>query len=128
MVIDSSALLAIVYVEPEARKFIDSITADEHCLVSAATLLEIGINLINRSETAFEEFERFVDRAGIQIVPVDEEQARIAIDAARFFGKGRHPAGLNYGDCFSYALSKQTGEPLLFKGNDFAKTDVVRVL
>ena len=126
MVIDTSALAAIIFGEPERQKFVDAILADVRPLVSAATLLETGIVVEGRQgEAAGREFDLFVVRAGLQIVPFDSEQAEIARSAWRKYGKGRHPAGLNYGDCFSYALAKATGEPLLAKGTDFASTDVI---
>ena len=87
--------------------------------------MEIGILLIAHSDSAYQEFERLVADIEIEIVPVDEQQSRIALDAFRRYGKGLHSARLNYGDCFSYALAKLTGEPLLFKGNDFSQTDVL---
>jgi ribonuclease VapC len=128
MVIDSSVFLAILYEENETAQFLEEIGADQHCLVSAASVVEVGLNLLSQPPTMMQDFEEFLRKAQIYIIPVDVEQSQLAIQAARVFGKGRHPAGLNFGDCFAYALSKQTGEPLLFKGNDFARTDVARVL
>lgn len=126
MVIDTSALAAIFFREPERQRFLDTILADVRPLVSAATILETGIVVEGRQgEAAGREFDLFAVRAGLQVVPFDAEQADIARSAWRKYGKGRHPAGLSYGDCFSYALSKATGEPLLAKGTDFASTDVV---
>jgi ribonuclease VapC len=126
MVIDTSALAAIFFGEPERQKFMDAIITDGSRLVSAATMLETGIVLEGRQgEAAGREFDLFAVRAGLQVVPFDAEQAELARSAWREFGKGRHPAGLNFGDCFSYALAKSTGEPLLAKGTEFAKTDIV---
>lgn len=125
MVIDSSAMIAILRLEAEAEKFAKAISSDPVRLLSAATMVEIGILLIAHSDSAYQEFEQLVADIEIEIVPVDEQQSRIALDAFRRYGKGRHPARLNYGDCFSYALAKLTGEPLLFKGNDFSQTDVL---
>jgi ribonuclease VapC len=126
MVIDTSALAAIFFGEPERQKFMDAIITDGSRLVSAATMLETGIVLEGRQgEAAGREFDLFAMRAGLQVVPFDAEQAELARSAWREFGKGRHPAGLNFGDCFSYALAKSTGEPLLAKGTEFAKTDIV---
>lgn len=93
--------------------------------MSAATILETGIVLESRlGDAAGREFDLFVIRAKLEIVPVDAEQAELARSAWRRYGKGRHPAALNYGDCFAYALSKWKGEPLLAKGTDFGSTDV----
>jgi ribonuclease VapC len=125
VVIDTSALVAIFLSEPERQRFLDDIIAAETRLVSAATVLEAGIVLeARRGESAGREFDLFVVRANLQIIPVDAEQAELARSAWRRYGKGRHPAGLNFGDCFSYALAKATGEPLLAKGTDFASTDL----
>lgn len=125
MVIDTSALAAIFFAEPERPTFLDAITGAESRLMSAATLLETGIVLEGRhGENAGREFDLFVVRANLQIVPVDAEQAEIARSAWRKYGKGRHPAALNFGDCFSYALAKFSGEPLLSKGTDFGLTDI----
>jgi ribonuclease VapC len=126
MVIDSSAMIAILRLEDEAKKFAKAISSDPVRLISAATMVEIGILLIARSDSAYQEFEQLIADIEIEVVPVDEQQSRIALDAFRRYGKGRHPAHLNYGDCFSYALAKLTGEPLLFKGNDFSQTDILR--
>jgi ribonuclease VapC len=125
MVIDASVLVAIFLSEPERQSFLDDIIAAETRLVSAATLLEAGIVLeARRGESAGREFDLFVVRANLQIVPVDAEQADLARAAWRKYGKGRHPAALNFGDCFSYALAKSTGEPLLAKGTNFGLTDI----
>lgn len=125
MVIDTSALAAIFFAEPERQKFLVAITAAGTRLMSAASVLETGIILEARQgEAAGREFDLFVVRANLQIVPVDAEQVDLARSAWRRFGKGRHPAGLNFGDCFSYALAKVSGEPLLAKGTDFASTDL----
>lgn len=126
MVIDTSALAAIFFREPERQSFVATILADARPLVSAATILETGMVVEARQgEAAGREFDLFVVRAALQIVPFDAEQAEIARSAWRKYGKGRHPAALNLGDCFSYALAKSTDEPLLAKGTDFASTDVV---
>jgi ribonuclease VapC len=125
MVIDTSALAAIFFAEPERQSFLNAITAAGSRLLSAATLLETGIVLEARQgEAAGREFDLFVVRANLQVVPVDAEQADLARSAWRAYGKGRHPAALNFGDCFSYALAKSSGEPLLAKGTDFNLTDV----
>jgi ribonuclease VapC len=125
MVIDTSALAAIFFDEPERQTFLNAITAAGSRLISAATILETGIVLEGRrGEAAGREFDLFVVRANLQIVPVDSEQADLARSAWRRYGKGRHAAALNFGDCFSYALAKLSGEPLLAKGSDFGLTDI----
>ncbi|MBA3886570.1 MAG: type II toxin-antitoxin system VapC family toxin [Acidobacteria bacterium] len=128
MVVDTSALIAILADEPERRPFIDAIEAAGIRLISAATFVEASIVLETRhGADGSRLFDLFLDRAGIDIVDVDAEQAREARRGFARFGKGRHPAGLNFGDCFAYALSLTSGEPLLFKGNDFSQTDVEAV-
>jgi len=125
MVIDTSALLAILLDEPERRRFNELIEAARTRLVSAATVLESGIILeTRRGEAAGRELDLFLHRARFEVVPVDADQVEIARGAHRRYGKGRHPAGLNYGDCFSYALAKTAAEPLLFKGANFTHTDL----
>jgi ribonuclease VapC len=125
MVIDTSALVAIFLAEPERKPFLDLILATGTRLISAANLLETGIVLeARRGEAAGREFDLFVVRANLEIVSVDGEQVEIARSAWRNYGKGRHPAGLNFGDCFAYALAKFSGERLLAKGGEFAKTDI----
>jgi ribonuclease VapC len=125
MVIDSSALVAIFLREPEREFYLRQIVHATARHISAVTYVETGIVLEGRRGIAAEhEFERFLKQAAIEVVAVDAEQSAAALAAWRKFGKGRHPAGLNLGDCFSYALSRSTGEPLLAKGDDFAKTDV----
>lgn len=111
--------------EPEAARLAAAIEADPVRLVSAATLVETAVVMESRQgEAAVRELDLLVARAGLQVEPVTPEQADLARLAWRRFGKGRHPAGLDYGDCFSYALSRERGEPLLFKGQDFTLTDV----
>lgn len=125
MVIDTSALLAIFLAEPERGEFLSHILQAENRLISAANVLETGIVLeAKRGETAGREFDLFLVRVNIQVIPVDAEQVEVARMAWRRFGKGRHPAALNFGDCFAYALAKFSGEPLLSKGTDFAHTDI----
>ena len=125
MVIDTSAIVAILFAEADAELFARAIALDPMRLISAGTVLECC--LVVESELG-EEGDRELDllllRAGIETIPFNAEQLAIARQAFRLFGKGRHPAGLNYGDCFSFALSKASGEPLLFKGSDFPKTDI----
>jgi ribonuclease VapC len=125
MVVDSSALVAILFGEAEADRFVDAIAEAEPRLISAANLLEAAIVVDNQlGAAAGRQLDRFVERARIEIEPVTEEQVRIARQAYVDYGRGNHPAGLNFGDCFAYALAKAAGEPLLFKGEDFARTDI----
>jgi ribonuclease VapC len=125
VIIDTSAIVAILFNEEDADTYVRAITQAESCRVSAATFVEAAIVVAAQTKNAGgSQFDAFFRRAGIIIEPVTEEQAHIARQAFLDFGKGRHAAGLNYGDCFSYALAKSTGEPLLYKGRDFAKTDL----
>jgi len=129
MVIDSSALMAILRREPEERDFRNAIKLASSRLVSATTRVEIGIVALGRAgEAGLEQIEALRENLKLETVPFSADHARLAIDAFRRFGKGRHPAGLNFGDCFSYALAKATGEPLLFKGGDFSQTDIKRAV
>ena len=126
MVIDTSAIVAIAFDEEEASFFEYLIVEDPIKLISAATLFEAAMVIEARlGEAGGRELDRWLSKAGLQIVPVEAAHVDEARSAWRRFGKGRHPACLNFGDCFSYALSKITREPLLFKGDDFSKTDVV---
>jgi ribonuclease VapC len=128
VVIDTSALLAILFNEPDAERYEVAIEQDPSRLISAATVLETGIVVEARyGEAGGREFDLLLHKAQLKIVTVTPEQVEIGRAAFRTYGKGRHPAGLNYGDCFSYALSKTSGEPLLFKGDDFLRTDVQSV-
>lgn len=128
MVIDTSAFAAIFFAEPERQKFLAAITGAATRLVSAATVLETGIVVEARQgESAGREFDLFVVRASLQVVPVDAEQADLARAAWRKYGKGHHPAALNFGDCLVYALAKSSGEPILAKGADFSQTDIAIV-
>jgi ribonuclease VapC len=128
MVIDSSALVAILFDEPERRAFTTAIERDQRRLISAANLLESAlIAEARRGEAAGRELDLLLHRAAVETVAVDAEQVELARSAWRRYGKGRHPAGLNFGDCFAYALARSSAEPLLFKGEDFARTDVVAV-
>ena len=125
MVIDTSALLAILQDEPERRSFNLAIEADETKLLSAASLVEASLVTATRyGSDGVHLLDLFLVKAGISIESVDVNQAYIARRAFNQYGKGRHPAGLNFGDCFTYALARFTGEPLLFKGHDFSKTDL----
>jgi ribonuclease VapC len=125
MVIDTSAILAILLDEPERRLFNEAIESAESRLLSAATFVEVSIVIEARfGAEGLRDLDLFIDRAGIKLISVDSEQAHAARRAFSQYGKGRHPAGLNYGDCFAYALATVLGEPLLFKGEDFPRTDV----
>ena len=125
MIIDTSAIIAILFEEPEADHFLSVITAASSRRISAATLLETTIVLESRSgSAAAHELDAFLRRAQIELEPVTPEQAQTARQAWRRFGKGNHPAGLNFGDCFVYALAKATREPLLYKGRDFELTGI----
>ena len=125
MVIDTSAILAIALNEPEAAAFEGLIADDPIRLISAATLLEAAMVIETRlDDAAGSELDLWIFRAGVEVVAVDADHADQARRAWRRYGKGRHPAGLNYGDCFSYALAVISGEPLLYKGNDFSQTDI----
>ena len=128
MVIDTSAVAAILFNEPEAALFERRVADDPVRLMSAGTLVEATIVVEARlGDPGGREFDLWLQRAEIEIVAVDAEQADLARRAWRLFGRGQHPAALNYGDCFSYALAVARDERLLFKGDDFAKTDVKRV-
>ncbi len=125
MVIDTSAIVAIALDEPDAAQLEGRIADDPVRLISAATVVETTIVLETRlGDAGGREFDLWLLKIGAEIVPVDAEQADAARRAWRRYGKGRHAAALNYGDCFSYALALTRSEPLLFMGEDFAKTDV----
>ncbi len=127
MVVDTSALAAILFDEPERRSFNEKIEADPVRLLSAASFVEAAVVIEARlGETGGRELDLFLHRAGIEVVAFDADQAESARRALRRYGKGRHPAGLNFGDCFAYALAMARREQLLFKGSDFALTDVPR--
>jgi ribonuclease VapC len=128
MVLDSSAVLAVLFDEPERRSFTQAIERDPRRMMSAANVLESALLVeARRGESAGRELDLLLHRASVQIVAVDADQIEVARAAWRRFGKGRHPAALNFGDCFAYALAASSGEPLLFKGRDFARTDLVAV-
>ena len=129
MVIDSSALLAILLQEPEAASLAAAINNDQVRLISAATLLETAMVIESRRwPDGGRELDLLLYRMHAELVAFSPEQAEVAREAFRKFGKGRHPAGLNFGDCIAYALAQTSAEPLLFKGEDFARTDVAAVL
>ena len=126
MIIDTSALIAILRAEDDASDMAHAIEQARDRQISAANYLEAAIVIDgSRDPVASRRFDELVQAADLRIEPVTQDQAQIAREAYRDFGKGSgHPAKLNFGDCFAYALAKATGEPLLFKGNDFAHTDV----
>ncbi len=123
MIIDTSAVLAIIFNESEAQTFRNLIYENSPCKMSAATLFEASMVAESRLGPAADVINWAVS-VRIVILPVTEEQSEIALQAWRQYGKGRHKAALNFGDCFSYALAKSLGEKLLFKGNDFSQTDI----
>jgi ribonuclease VapC len=126
VIVDSSAVIAILTEEPEATEFSDKIAAAKTLRMSVANFFEAAIVLDSkRSSTISRKLDELVRTAEIQLAAVDEAQARVAREAYRDFGKGSgHKAQLNFGDCFAYALAKTLNEPLLFKGTDFSQTDV----
>jgi ribonuclease VapC len=129
MVIDTSALLAIYLAEAESEQFEHAILNAPAVQISAGTLLEAGIVVEARhGKAGAVQLDRLLKTFGVMTVAVDAEQVEVARLAFRKYGQGRHPANLNYGDCFAYALSTTSVEPLLFKGSDFSKTDVMNAL
>lgn len=124
MVLDTSAILAILQDEPERRRFNEAIEAAESRSLSTASFVACSMILESRyGADGIRDLDLFIAKAQVSLVPVDEEQAELARRAFRKNGKGRHPAGLNFGDCFSYPLAQSLDEALLFKGNDFSQTD-----
>ena len=131
MIVDTSALIAIARDEPERARFEDAIEADPVRLISAASVLEGAIVMMRRAGPAAAlqaaaRFHELLDQLGLEIEPVSAGQITLAEAAYASFGRGLHPAGLDFGDCFAYALARETGEPILFKGDDFTRTDLVR--
>ena len=126
MVIDTSALVAMLTDEPDAELFEARVADDPVRTMSTASYLETAIVIESRfGESGGRELDLWLHRASVSLVAVDADQAEVARAAYRRYGKGRHRAGLNYGDCYSYALARVSGQPLLFKGDDFGHTDVV---
>ena len=125
MIIDTSALLAVLFGEPDAEHYERAIAGASRCKMSVASYLEAAIVLEGRTgaEGGYE-LDLFLEKASIELAPVNPDQGQAARRAWRRFGKGNHPAGLNFGDCFTYALAEVTREPLLYKGNDFSLTDI----
>lgn len=125
MVIDTSAIVAIAFNEPDAETYEQKVVDAPRRFISAATILELSIVIEARlGEAGAAELDLWPYKASVEVVAVDAEQITIARRAWRNFGKGRHPASLNFGDCFSYALAKSRNEPLLFNGDDFSRTDI----
>ena len=126
MILDSSAVLAVLYAESDAERFARAISDAPVCRMSVATFVEVSI--VVESQTGSRQWDLFFRRAGITLEPVTEEQAYAARQAWSDYGRQRHSANLNFGDCFSYAVAKTLGEPLLFKGRDFSLTDIPSAL
>jgi ribonuclease VapC len=128
MVIDASAVIACLLDEPEQASFVIAIEADPVRLISVVGFMEASFVMLSRKRAAgLSDLQAFLEDGEIDRVPVDVRQAEAAVEAFRRFGRGHHPAGLNIGDCFAYALAKTTGEPLLYKGGDFGWTDITSV-
>lgn len=129
VIVDPSAILAVLLAEADAPQYARALAAADRRLLSAVGRVELTCVLEGRKHHASRQrTARFLAEGEIEIAAVTAEQADIACEAFRRFGKGRHPAALNLGDCFAYALAKATGEPLLFKGADFARTDIVSAI
>ena len=127
MILDTSAIVAILYGEPEGRDFVERIRAADVCRISVANHVELSMVVESQlGPDGTRQADAFLRRAGVVVEPVTIEQGDLARQAFVDFGKGRHKAGLNFGDCFAYALARATGEALLFKGDDFALTDIRR--
>jgi ribonuclease VapC len=125
MVVDTSALMAVLFGEPEAETVARLLADDPKIMISAFNALESAIVIeAKKGEAGGRELDLLLHRARIDIIPFTADQVELALTAWRQFGKGNHPAGLNIGDCCAYALAKFSGEPLLFKGNDFNQTDI----
>ena len=124
MIVDTSALLAILFNESDAETYARAIAQADAPRISAANFVEAAIVIEAQTKNSSSQLDAFMRRAGLAIAPVTEEQAHVARQAYTDFGKGRHAAALNFGDCFAYALAKVTDNPLLFKGKDFSQTDI----
>ena len=125
MVADTSALIAVLMRESDAQIFAEALSRNRPVLLSTATAVEFLIVALGKGEDAYLGAMAMLEGNDIELVPLDDEQALVAGEAHRRYGKGRHPAALNFGDTFAYALASVRNLPLLFKGNDFARTDVV---
>ena len=124
VVVDTSALMAILLLEPDANAYKDCLSDATDAYLSAATLTELGIVCMARGSIGLRKMRLLLDEQNIEVLPHSCECADLSVDAYARFGKGRHPAALNFGDCCSYALAKSLDLPLLFKGDDFAQTDI----
>ncbi len=128
MIVDTSALCAIVFKEPERAEFVRTLLSDERHFISAVNAYEAGMVVESRlGDRGARDLADLMATAGIDVVAFDAGMAEVALDAWRRFGKGRHRAGLNFADCAAYALAKVTRQPLLFKGDDFNQTDILTV-
>jgi len=126
MIIDTSALVSILDQEAEAERLVRAIAADSERMLSAANLVETGIVMqVRRGDEAARDLDLLLAKLKIDIIPVSGKQANLARKAFQHYGRGRHPAKLNFGDCFAYALAKDRSAPLLFKGSDFSQTDIM---
>jgi ribonuclease VapC len=129
MVLDSSALIAILQDEPERRVFNEAIETAPHRLLSAASFVEVSIVMeVRYGAEGVRDLDQFIERAEIEVVDVTAAEGRVARHAYARYGRGRHRANLNFGDCFAYALAHTRGDPLLFKGDDFGHTDLIPAL
>jgi ribonuclease VapC len=129
MVVDTSAVIAILFGEPETASFVQALVHDPKKMISAFNALESAIVVeAKKGEAGGRELDLLLHRARIEIIALNDDQVEIALGAWRTYGKGNHPAGLNIGDCCAYALAKYSGEPLLFKGEDFSQTDIRLVI
>lgn len=129
MVVDSSAILAVLFAEPDAAVFANAMAERDRSLVSSVTLVECSIlAYARRRDIGIRELDLFVAEGGFDVVPFDTDQAFFARSAFMTYGKGLHAARLNFGDCCAYGLARALGEPLLFKGGDFALTDITPAL
>ena len=129
MVVDTSAVIAILCGEPETESFVRALAGDAKKMITAFNALESAIVIeAKKGESGGRELDLLLHRARIEIVSLNSEHVELALTAWRKYGKGNHPAGLNIGDCCAYALAKYSGEPLLFKGDDFSRTDIQPVI
>ena len=128
IVLDSSAAIAALFNEPQCQSVTETLSAERHIIMSAANLLECVLRLARGpGPDRSVEIDELIETFGVTVTPIDLEQLHFARAGFLAYGKGRHPAGLNFGDCFAYALAKSRNAPLLFVGEDFAKTDVKRI-
>jgi ribonuclease VapC len=129
MVVDSSALVAILLAEPGFERLREAMITAADVIVPAPVLVEAGMVMLSRTGAGgLTDLDDLLERSGARVLPLSERQARTAVAAFGRYGKGRHPAGLNFGDCMAYAVAMAEGVPLLFTGGDFARTDVVVAL